>query len=190
MVIFQCHLFSFSLLIHLPVKLACSQEIFLLLKYRQMSWEKKIKFAQYSHYYVDFLFSQKQTDNGSIVFTDNQTFGKPPEHIIAQPSKVKVTHVYNQSVWSHVPSTVVQPSVTPTAGHTNQVVFPSTSTSNNYQTPLPQTSLTRVTSTGFTTLQQVWICIMVWKLSMVYFFPSRIDNGVSEQMFEYVLLKC
>ena len=122
---------------------------------------KKIKFAQYSHYYVDFLFSQKQTDNGSIVFTDNQTFGKPPEHIIAQPSKVKVTHVYNQSVWSHVPSTVVQPSVTPTAGHTNQVVFPSTSTSNNYQTPLPQTSLTRVTSTGITTLQQVWICIMV-----------------------------
>ena len=33
---------------------------------------------------------------------------KKPEHIKVQPSKVKVTHVYNQSVWSDVPSTGTQ----------------------------------------------------------------------------------
>lgn len=58
-----------------------------------------------------------------ILLTDSRTFGKPPDHIIAQPSRVKVTHVYNQSVWSNIPSTAVQDHVTPSPspGHTNQV---------------------------------------------------------------------
>jgi len=34
------------------------------------------------------------------VISDFQTFGGGPSRYLAQPSKVKVTHVYNQSVWA------------------------------------------------------------------------------------------
>ena len=83
-----------------------------------------------------------------IIAITDLNINKRPEHIVAQPSQVKVTHVYNQSVWSDILSSKTTPAtkVTQLTGPVNTTV---------------------VTDCDIKTLIQVSITV---KLSMRYYF--------------------